>query len=217
MSETSNSDFLHLNPAEMPTRDAYLLMTGIVVPRPIGWISTLAADGTMNVAPHSFFNCIGSDPVMIMFSSLGKKDTVRNAEATGDFVANIVGEEIVEPMNLTSADSPPDVSEFEFAQLTPLASDIVKSPRVAESPISVECKVERIIEVGRGPSYVVIGEIVRFHIANRVWRNGRVDPNLLRPVGRLAGSWYSYTHEFFSIPRPTWASLQQGEIPERKG
>lgn len=217
MSTTPTTEHFQLDPAELGTRAAYLLVTGCVVPRPIGWISTLAPDGTMNLAPHSFFNVVCADPVMLMFTSLGKKDSARNAEETGDFVANIVTEDIVEPMNLTSADAPRNVSEFEIAKLTPVPSDLVRAPRVAEAAISMECRLERTIELGNQPSCLVIGEVVRFHIHPRVWRDGRVDPALLQPVGRLAGSWYSYTRELFSLTRPTWEGLQQGEQPVRKG
>lgn len=215
--ETPPTDHFHLDPADIGPRAAYLLVTGCVVPRPIGWISTLAPDGTMNVAPHSFFNVVCDDPIMLMFSSLGLKDSVQNIQETGDFVANIVTEDIVEPMNLTAADAPRHVSEFDLAGLTAAPSGLVKSPRVAEAALSLECRLDRIIELGKVPSYVTIGEVLRFHVHPRVWHNERVDPALLRPIGRLAGSWYSYTHELFSLTRPTWEGLNQGELPLRKG
>ncbi len=217
MDRPRETEHFQLDPAELGERETYLLATGCVVPRPIGWISTLAPDGTMNVAPHSFFNIVASDPVMLMFCSLGRKDSIRNVEHTGDFVANIVSEELAEPMNLTSADCPPDVSEFDVAKLTAACSRSVKSPRVAEAAISIECKLEQIVELGRRPSYVAIGEVIQFHIHPRIWRNGRVDPTLLRPLGRLAGSWYSYTREFFTLTRPTWEGLGKGELPVRNG
>jgi len=195
------------DPAAMAPADAYHLLNAVVVPRPIGWVSTLSERGVANLAPHSYFNVLAADPPTVFFSSSGVKDSLRNARHTGDFVVNVVGEALAEAMNLTSADFPPDESEFAAAGLTPVPSDLVKAPRLLEAPASLECRVTQIIEIGRGPNHVVIGEVVRFHVAEAALVNGRVDVSRFRPLGRLSGSGYVYSREFLSMPRPTYAGL----------
>jgi flavin reductase (DIM6/NTAB) family NADH-FMN oxidoreductase RutF len=110
-------------------------------------------------------------------------------------------------MNLTSADFPPEESEFRAAGLTPIPSDLVRAPRLAEAPAAMECRMLQILEVGNAPNHMVIGQVVRFHVAERAWRDGRVDLGAVRPVGRLSGSGYSYTRELFRMDRPTYAGL----------
>ncbi len=195
------------DPAAMPPADAYHLLNAVVVPRPIGWVSTLSEQGVANIAPHSYFNVLAADPPTVFFSSSGVKDSLRNARYTGDFVVNVVSEDLAEAMNLTSADFPPGESEFAAAGLTPVASDLVRAPRLLEAPASMECRVTQIVEIGRGPNHVVIGEVVRFHVAEAVIANGRVDVSRFRPLGRLSGSGYVYSREFLSMPRPTYAGL----------
>lgn len=197
-----------LDPAALERTDAYHLLNSLVVPRPIAWVSTLSEAGVANIAPHSYFTVLAPDPPTVCFSSSGEKDSLRNARFTGDFVVNIVGETLAEAMNLTSADFPPHESEFSAAGLTPLASDLVRAPRLAEAPAAMECRLLQVLEIGRTPNHVVIGEVVRFHVAEAFWRDGRVDLAALRPVGRLAGSGYSYTRELFRMDRPTYAGLQ---------
>lgn len=195
------------DPAAMPPADAYHLLNAVVVPRPIGWVSTLSEQGVTNIAPHSYFNVLAADPPTVFFSSSGVKDSLRNARYTGDFVVNVVGEELAAAMNLTSADFPPGESEFAAAGLTAVPSDLVRAPRLLEAPASLECRVTQIIEIGRGPNHVVIGEVVRFHVAESAIVNGRVDVSRFRPLGRLSGSGYVYSREFLSMPRPTYAGL----------
>ncbi|HLZ69124.1 MAG TPA: flavin reductase family protein [Dehalococcoidia bacterium] len=195
------------DPEAMAPNDAYQLINAVVVPRPIGWVSTLSDQGVANIAPHSYFNVLSADPPTVFFSSSGVKDSLRNARFTGDFVVNVVSEELAEAMNLTSADFPPGESEFAAAGLTAVASDLVRAPRLLEAPASLECRVTQIIEVGRGPNHVVIGEVLRFHVAESVLVNGRVDASRFRPVGRLSGSGYVYSREFVQMPRPTYAGL----------
>lgn len=198
-----------LDPAALPARDRYFLLTSIVVPRPIGWISTVGASGVPNVAPHSYFNAFSDDPPIVGFASLGVKDTLRNVRHTWDFVANIVSEELAVAMNDTAADFPPEESEFLWAGLTPAPSVRVRAPRVAESKVAMECRVLHILELGRTPSFLVIGEVLLFHIDPQIVRNGRIDPALLRPVGRLAGSGYSRTADgLFQLRRPSWQEVR---------
>lgn len=199
------------NPAEMPGQESYHLINALVVPRPIAWISTRSAEGVANIAPHSYFAVLSPRPPIVCFSSTGIKDTLRNLRHTGDFVVNVVPQSLVEQMNLTSADFPPGESEFTAAGLTPIDSDLVKAPRLLEGPASLECVVERELEVGDGPSNVVLGRVVRIHVATEVMRDGRVDVSAFRPVGRLAGSGYVFPGEFAQLARPTYAGLMAQE------
>jgi flavin reductase (DIM6/NTAB) family NADH-FMN oxidoreductase RutF len=195
-----------LLPADHETRALYFLLNSLVVPRPIAWVSTRAADGTRNLAPHSYFTVAASDPPSVCFTSIGDKDTVRNVRATGEFVVNVADHALVERMNLTSADAPPDVSEFELAGLTPLEGELVRSAIVAEAPVALECRLTEVVEVGNGR--VVIGEVLAFHVADRLWtEQGRVDPARLDAVARMGGSTYSTTRDRFELRRPTYAEL----------
>ena len=204
-----------IDPASMSSDSVYHLLNALVVPRPIAWVSTIGEAGVANIAPHSYFTVLAPDPPTVCFSSGGVKDTLRNIRFTSDFVVNVVGEDLAEAMNLTAADFPPGESEFMAAGLTPVPSDLVRAPRLAEAPGAMECRLVMVLEIGHTPNHVVIGEVMRFHIAERVWRDGRVDMDALRPVGRLSGSGYSYTRELFRMARPTYAGFvaAQGSAP----
>jgi flavin reductase (DIM6/NTAB) family NADH-FMN oxidoreductase RutF len=152
----------------------------IVGPRPIGWISTCNAQGGLNAAPYSFFNAFNYTPPIVGFASIGYKDSVRNIEETGEFVWNLVTRPLAEAMNQTCAAVPPEVSEFELAGLTPLASRLVAPPRIAESPVSFECKLTQLLQLqdAQGqqvPTWLVLGEVVAVHIAQRLLVNGVYD------------------------------------------
>jgi flavin reductase (DIM6/NTAB) family NADH-FMN oxidoreductase RutF len=152
----------------------------IVGPRPIGWVSTRAADGVLNLAPYSFFNAFNYTPPIVGFCSIGHKDSVRNVQATGDFVWNLVTRDLAEAMNQTCAAVPPEVDEFAFAGLTPEPSRIVGVPRVKESPVAFECRVSQIVQLTSAAgaaieSWLVLGEVVGVHIAQRLLRNGVYD------------------------------------------
>lgn len=186
----------------------YQLLTGAVIPRPIGFISSISMDGISNLAPFSFFNAVCGEPPMVMFSASNRhpqKDTLRNVTATREFVVSIVSEEIAEQMNLTAGDYSPDVSEFDIAGLTAIPSDLVKPPRVLESPVNMECKVHDIIQVSQkslGGS-VVIGEVVRFHVRDSIIdKDMFIDPDKLKPVARLGGPSYSRIRDRFDMIRP---------------
>jgi len=204
---------LELNPKDWDQKDVYYLLTGLVVPRPIGWISTISADGKDNVAPYSYFNAMGAHPPMVCFASTGVKDTCRNAEETGEFVWNIVTMDLVEKMNFTSTDFPSGESEFVWSELTPQASTTVKPKRVKEAKAHFECKVVEIVRHGR--NNVVLGEVVHIHIDDSVWKDGRVDPELLDPVCRLSGSWYGGLGELSKIQRPTWKTVEGSSGTEK--
>jgi flavin reductase (DIM6/NTAB) family NADH-FMN oxidoreductase RutF len=192
----------------------YKLMIGCVVPRPIAWVSTVDAAGVANLAPFSYFMAITHDPPTIAFSSSprgeyagvpGKKDTLRNVEATREFVVNLVDDARAEAMNVTSGDYPPEVDEFAQAGLVTAPSVKVKAPRVAAAPINMECHLQQIVPIGNRPSHLVIGRIVHLHLRDDVYdaASGRIDMHRLRPVGRLAGNLYSHIHDIFEMKRPS--------------
>ena len=199
---------MQCDPAVMSSQSVYKLLIGCVVPRPIAWVSSVAPDGVHNLAPFSFFMGVCGEPPTIAFSSGpregARKDTVVNLRHTGDFVVNVVDDDLAEQMNLTSGEYPPEVDEFALTGLTAAPSVKVRAARVAEAPISLECKVDRIIEVGRGPHSLVLGEIVYLHIRDEIYdaNTGRIDMHRLRPVGRLAGHLYSHIHQIFEMKRP---------------
>jgi flavin reductase (DIM6/NTAB) family NADH-FMN oxidoreductase RutF len=152
----------------------------IVGPRPIGWISTRSPDGLLNLAPYSFFTAFNYTPPIVGFASIGYKDSVRNIEATGEFVWNLVTRPLAEAMNQTCVAVPPEVSEFELAGLTPVASRLVAPPRIAESPVSFECKLTQLLQLQdlggqQLPTWLVLGEVVAVHIAQRLLVNGVYD------------------------------------------
>lgn len=199
-----------IDPSRLPERQVYFLMTSLVVPRPIAWVSTLAPDGTRNIAPHSFFNVVSTNPPIVHFTSSSVKDTLRNVRASGEFVVNIVSEDLLEAMNFTATDFPPDEDEFRWADLAAEPSARVAPPRVAAARAALECRLHRELTVGSG--IMVFGEVVHAHVADEVWRDDRVDPEILRPVGRLAGSLYSTTGQVLRLPRPNWAQVRHGGV-----
>lgn len=199
---------IELDPAELTGREPYFLLTSLVVPRPIAWVSTISEDGVLNVAPHSYFNVISSAPPIVHFTSTGVKDTLTNIRATGEFVVNIVSLDLAETMNLTAADFPPEEDEFEWAGLDPAPSTVIKPPRVARARAAMECRLNRVVSLGNGN--MAFGDVVRFHIDESVMRDGRIAPDLLRPIARLGGSLYTDAAAgLFEIRRPTWADVQR--------
>lgn len=188
--------------------EAYRLLISIVVPRPIALVSTQSPEGAKNLAPFSFFNAVCSTPpvVSLALNRRGgeKKDTLRNIEATREFVVNIVEEAIAEQMNLTSGDYPAEADEFALSGLTPAPCVKVKPPRVAESPVSLECRLLENLEVGHPPgnSNLVLGEVLLFHVRDSLYQDGRVDRTKLLTLGRLGGNWYARTRDQFEMKRP---------------
>ncbi|MDA7945863.1 MAG: flavin reductase family protein [Hyphomicrobiaceae bacterium] len=178
----------------------------LVAPRPIGWISTVSTDGVVNLAPYSFFNGVSDIPPFVMFSSAGQKDSQRNAEETGEFVCSLATYDLREHMNTTSAGVGPEVDEMDLAGLTPAPSKLVKPPRVAESPVALECKHFQSIALpaaeGRDPYSVVLGHVVGIHIDESVLNDGLVDMQKLRPIARLGYMDYTVVETVFSMDRP---------------
>jgi flavin reductase (DIM6/NTAB) family NADH-FMN oxidoreductase RutF len=199
-----------LKPEELSIKDNYKLIIGSVLPRPIALVSTLSEDGVPNLAPFSFFTGITSKPATIGFAPAlkgkegEKKDTLANVESLKEFVVNIVTESISEQMVKTASEVAPDVDEFKVAGLTPIDSEIVKPPRVKESPINLECKLYKVVYIGDGTAgsgAFVIGEIVAYHIDDSLYSDGKIDTALLKPVGRLAGQDYTTLGRRFTMER----------------
>ena len=200
---------MQFDPQELEQKAIYKLLSGIVIPRPIGWVSSISEDGIVNLAPFSFFNAVGDDPPHVMFSvgrsAKANQDTVTNVLTTKQFVVNMVTEELVEQMNMTAQAIPSHESEFEFAKLTPIPSLKVKPPRVKESPISMECELVHhyTLENNKfGGSTILIGRIVLFHIDEQMMlEDFKINMETYKPVARLAGSNYSKIGEIFSVKR----------------
>ncbi len=206
-----------LNPTDVGARAFYKLMTSVVVPRPIAWVSTRSADGVDNLAPHSFFTVSCVDPPMIQFTSVGKKDSLRNVLATGEFVVCLATEPLFEQVNASGTNFPAGVSEFTEVGLTPEPSRVVAPPRVAESPVALECRLHQALELG--DSTVVIGRVVHASITTDVFdgdplRGGLPSIDKLRPLARLGRDEWSTIGELLEttrIPHEMWPGhFQQG-------
>lgn len=172
----------------------FRLVLGLVVPRPIGWVSTVSKEGVLNIAPFSFFNAVNDEPPVLMISVSDRddgtpKDTVRNILETGEFVVNLVTEDLFEKMLITGEEFPPDVDEFEKAGLTPEPSKFVKAPRIKESKVSLECRLfkhEKVYDM-----HLILGEALLIRVENGIVdEEGRVDYNRFRILGRLGGKYY---------------------------
>jgi flavin reductase (DIM6/NTAB) family NADH-FMN oxidoreductase RutF len=202
-----------IDPADLPPREVAFLLTAVVVPRPIAWVSSLAADGGRNLAPHSYFNVISSAPPIVHFTSTGEKDTLRNVRATGEFVVNVVSRPLLEAMNRTAADLPPGEDEFSWSGLEAAPSTRVAPPRVARSPVALECRLRAVLAMGNGN--MVFGDVVHVHVDDAVWHDGRVDPGILEPVGRLGGAGYTAVapDTLLRLARPTWDDVRQEATP----
>ena len=187
----------------------------LVVPRPIGWISSLDGRGRANLAPYSFFNAVAYFPPQVIFAGTGAhsagglKDSVKNIEETGEFVCNLATEDLAQAMNLSSAAAPRETDEFELAGLTKAPAREVAPPRVAESPAHLECRLVRVVELETtdavaAPNRLVIGRVVGIHIDDAVLTDGRVDYAKLQPLARLGYMDYAPVREVFEMTRPSW-------------
>lgn len=200
-------DKLTLDPAVVPPQNTYKLLIGTIVPRPIAFVSTVSPDGVLNLAPFSFFNAICANPPVVCFTCGVRepvKDTLANVRANGEFVVNIVTEEIAERMNMTSGEYHAHIDEFQISGLTPVASELVRPPAVLESPVNMECTVVQIVDVSLralGGS-LILGEVVRFHVDRSLFDNFRIDPDKLRAIGRMGGNGYTRTRDRFEMVRP---------------
>lgn len=199
---------MNIDLGRLSTRERYAWMIGTILPRPIAFVSTISQEGVVNLAPFSYFNGVSSTPPVLSVAVGPKrggvqKDTVRNVEATGELVVNVVTEAFGEAMVKTAADWPPDVSEFEVSGLTPVASKVVRPPRVSESPVSFECRVARLVKVGEEgfETTIILAEVVLLHVADDVLRNGMPDAEKIRPLARLGGDLYAGIGPVRAIPR----------------
>ena len=205
-------------PSQLALREFYNILISAVAPRPIAWVSSLSASGQPNLAPFSFFNAVCAKPPLLAFAPAMRapkkseaaaaagqpKDTLRNIRETKEFVINVVTYKLAEAMNLTSGDYDASISEFEVAKLASAPSKLVRPRRVAESPVSFECKLHQILDFNPGPEggSLVIGEIVSIHVDDRHLKEGRLDRNSLDLIGRMGGIQYTRTTERFEIVRP---------------
>ena len=179
----------------------------IVAPRPIGWIGSIDAEGRANLAPYSFFNAIGSHPPLVMFSSEGLKDSVTNIRATGEFTASLATWDLRHAMNASSAPLPHGTSEFEATGLTPVPGQIVRAPRVGESPVALECRaieIKALVDLDGRPigNHMVIGQVVGIHIDDAYVIAGRFDLARARPIARCGYKDYAVVTELFALDRP---------------
>lgn len=198
-----------IDPQNAEPRQIYQLLIGAIVPRPIAFVSTISAAGLPNLAPFSFFTAASADPPIICFCPMVRgngttKDTLNNIRETHEFVVNVVTEQIASPMNQCSGDYPPDVDEFSVSGLTPIPSELVRPPRVAESPVQMECRLTQIVEVSAKPTggSMVFGEVVRFHIRDGIADGFKIDPDQLNAIGRMGGPTYTRTRDRFDLTRP---------------
>ena len=212
--DSAENPMLSVDPADCQPREIYKLMTGIIVPRPVALVSTVNREGAANLAPFSFFCGVGAVPPTVIFCPAlrgdpspeadPRKDTLRNVEETGEFVINVVSEAIAEAANISAAEVAPEVDEFALSGLTPVASEVVRPPRVAESPAQMECKLLQVIYTGRAArsGVIVLGEVVRFHVREELFDNFRIDPAALDALGRMAGNTWVRTRDRVELVRP---------------
>jgi flavin reductase (DIM6/NTAB) family NADH-FMN oxidoreductase RutF len=206
----------------LEAQNRYKILASTVTPRPIAWVTTLSEDGLINAAPYSFFNALGHEPPTLALGLLagkgGFKDTAANILATGEFVVNLVSEKNAEAMNVTCIDAPPDIDELTLAGLTPVRSHAVRPPRIAESPVSFECRTLTSLVTGPRQT-IVIGRIVCAHVDDAFVQDRErcyIDTQALRLIGRMHGSgWYARCTDLFQMDRPTWAEWQRNGGADR--
>jgi len=201
---------MEIRPDTLPWQDAYKLLIGSVLPRPIAFVSTKNTEGVANVAPFSFFTAICADPMLVCFAPMirgtdgDKKDTLKNIESTKEFIINIVSEEICEQVNQAATDFAYGIDEFEMVGLTKIDGTTVNVPRVKESLVGLECELFEVLHFGenKGAGSLVIGKVVNVHVNDELYENGKINTEKLNPVGRMAG--HSYTKaitDTFAIER----------------
>lgn len=220
MQEKSLSDQRGFDPETMEKTAVYKIMAGCIVPRPIAFITTLSRDGARNAAPFSFFNCISTDPplVCVAISSAPKtgtpKDTLANILETGEFVVNIVNNDIAPAQDLCSGAFPPDVDEISLAGLTALECNRIRAPRLRESPVNFECRLVQSLVVENSKYTLLIGRVVYIHVrSDLITPEGRIDAPRLDAVGRMTGNLYTRTTSLFTLAHDTFDVLE----PDRRG
>ena len=205
---------MHIDPSSTSSQDNYKLLTNLVVPRPIAWVTSQNAEGVINLAPFSFFNAIGSDPLYIIISIGNKddgspKDTAANIIANGEFVVNLVTEDLLSEMNFSAANFPPNESELTALGLHPAASKKIKIPRVSEAKASLECILHS--QQPLGIYNLIIGQVVMFHVDDELMGD-RLHINGFMPIGRMGSpAYYCRTSDRFEVPRISYEKWQQNQ------
>ncbi|MCY1163851.1 flavin reductase family protein [Polaromonas sp.] len=198
------SDFTFLDARGLDTAEAYRLVIGCVVPRPIAWITTVDGKGCVNAAPFSSYNYVATSPPMLAVNIASRegaiKDTARNIRETGEFVVNVATEHTMEAMHACGENYPPGISEIDALGIDLLPSRLVRPPRIASTPVQMECRLDQVVVLGRGVNTLFIGEVVAFHLSSDVYDGKRVDSARMRPLARLGGPFYAGLGEIYHRP-----------------
>lgn len=203
---TGESSFTFIDGEGLDAAAAYRLIVGCVVPRPVAWITTIDATGRVNAAPFSSYNYVATSPPMLAVNIAARagdgamKDTARNIRESGEFVVNVATEPTLEAMHRSAQEFPPEISEAEVLGIGLLPSRRVKPPRIAASPVQMECRLDQAITLGRGVNTLYIGEVVAFHLSSEIFDGNRVDSARMRPVARLGGPYYAALGEIIHRP-----------------
>lgn len=211
--------FTTIDAAGMDSPTAYRLLVGAVVPRPIAWITTVDGTGRVNLAPFSSYNYVATSPPMLAVNVAlragtegEEKDTARNMRETGEFVVNVATEDNMEAIRLSAQNYPPEISEVEDIGLRTLPASKVRPPRLADTPIQMECRLDQAVTLGRGINTLFIGEVVAFHLSDRVFDGQRVDVTRLRPISRLGGPFFGGLGEVYNRPMLQYAPGGEGSV-----
>jgi len=203
---TAEDNFTFVDGTGLDTAAAYRLIVGCVVPRPVAWITTIDADGRVNAAPFSSYNYVATSPPMLAVNIAARagdgavKDTARNLLANREFVVNVATEATMDAMHDSAQEYPPHISETEALGIGLLPSRHVKPPRIASSPVHMECRLDKVVPLGRGVNTLYIGEVVAFHLSPEIFDGSRVDSVRMRPVARLGGPYYAALGEIIHRP-----------------
>ena len=195
-----------IDPKTLSPREAYGILVSIVVPRPIAFVTSTNDRGIVNAAPYSFFNALTGSPPLVVIS-VGRKNgemkhTAENILRHKEFAVNLVTDELVAPMNISSADFPEGTSEVEQAQLSLAESTVIRTPRIAMAKVSFECVLHKHLEIGTDPTDIIVGEVVQFHISDELYSNGTIDQRKLRLIARMGGNFYCRATDLFEVERP---------------
>jgi flavin reductase (DIM6/NTAB) family NADH-FMN oxidoreductase RutF len=198
------SEFTFVDAGSLGTAEAYRLVIGCVVPRPVAWITTVDGKGCVNAAPFSSYNYVATTPPMLAINIASRdgmeKDTARNIRETGEFVVNVATEASMELMHACGENYAPDVSETDALGIALLPSRLVKPPRIALTPVQMECRLDQVVVLGRGINTLFIGEVVAFHLSGEIYDGTRVDSAKMRPIARLGGPFYAGLGEIYHRP-----------------
>jgi len=202
-----------ISPEELGPKDFYRFLTSVIIPRPIAWVSTVSADGVLNLAPHSFFTVASTDPPVVQFTPTARKDSLNNAESTGEFVVNFAPEELFAEINGTGTNFPPEVNEFDAVGLGTEPSLTVRPPRVAESPVALECRVHEIIPVGN--SWLVLGRVLHAAINEEMMDGDHPEATRLKPLARLGRNEWSRLGEIVRIDRIPYRDWPKDQLARK--